>query len=70
MIADDSGPYGDFQTIGWMSGYMSALNVEYGFNRGIDKSFESIYYAVLNRCKETPLKLVSQAVRYVYLNEL
>lgn len=70
LIADDRGPYNDYQTVGWISGYMSALNVEYGFTKGVGESFESIYYAVLNRCKDTPLKLVQSAIVYVYINEL
>ena len=70
LIADSSGPYDDFQGVGWISGYMSALNVSYGFTKGVDKSFESIYYAVLNRCKETPLELMADAIIYVYANEL
>ncbi len=70
LIADSSGPYDDFQGVGWISGYISALNVEYGFTKGVDKSFESIYYAVLSRCKETPLELMQEAIVHVWIYEL
>ena len=70
MVALKGGPYDNFMEVGWISGYMSALNVEYGYTKGIDKSFESIYYAVLNRCKHTPLKLMQDAIVHVYVNEL
>ena len=70
MVALKGGPYDHFHEVGWISGYMSALNVEYGFTKGDGKSFESIYYAVLNRCKDTPLELMQSAITYVYINEL
>ena len=70
MVALKGGPYDNFMVVGWISGYMSALNVEYGYTKGVDKSFESIYYAVLNRCKDTPLKLMQSAIVDVYRDEL
>lgn len=70
MGALKGGPYDNWQEVGWISGYMSALNVENGLTKGNGKSFESIYYAVLNRCKDTPLELMQSAITYVYINEL
>lgn len=70
MIAENNRPYDDFHRVGWISGYISALNVEYGLTKGVDKSYESIYYAVLNRCKDTPLEMVQSAINYVYAYEL
>mgnify|MGYP006109937701 CR=1 FL=1 len=70
MVALTGGPYDNFDRVSWISGYISALNAEYGLTKGVDKSWESIYYAVLNRCKDTPLELMPSAILYVYINEL
>ena len=38
--------------------------------KGVNKSYESIYYAVKNRCEKAPLDLVAEAIQWVVLNEL
>ena len=70
MTAEDLSPYDDFHLVGWISGYISALNVEYGTSKGLNSSFESIYYAVKKRCEEEPLDLIAEAVQHIYIYNL
>lgn len=70
MIADDLSPYDDYHLVGWISGYISAINTEFGTTKGVNNSFESIYYAVKKRCEEEPLDLIAEAVQHVYIYKL
>ena len=67
---NQEGPYEDFHMVGWISGYISAINTEYDLQKGVNKSYESIYYAVKNRCEKAPLDLVAEAIQWVVRNEL
>jgi len=70
MIADDLSPYDDYHLVGWISGYISAINTEFGTTKGVNNSFESIYYAVKKRCEEEPLDIIAEAVQHVYMYKL
>ncbi|MBT6635959.1 MAG: hypothetical protein HOB48_04530 [Flavobacteriaceae bacterium] len=50
--------------------YMSALEFLTQYNKIKDISNDSLYYAVLQECKNKPLKNVGDAMLHVYFNEL
>lgn len=56
----------------WIQGYLSGLDDDKPNNnsrlKGVHK--DSLFYAVLNRCKAEPLKDLYEATEYVYYNKL
>ena len=58
--------------IAWMQGYLSGIDSDTSdqISRLKNVSKDSLYYSVINRCKDEPLEDFYEAVLWVYLNKL
>tara|TARA_B100001250_G_C19580676_1_gene691862 strand:- start:420 stop:758 length:339 start_codon:yes stop_codon:yes gene_type:complete len=64
--------WADMMYTAWIQGYMSGLddNKPSATSRLKNVSKDSLYFAVLNRCKAKPLDDLYEATDYVYFNQL
>ena len=64
--------WGDMMYTAWIQGYMSGLDDDKPSAtsrlKNVDK--DSLFFAVLNRCKAKPLDDLYEATEYVYFNQL
>ena len=59
-----------YQKNAWILGYITGRNYENNANKGRGVHPDSIYYAVLNYCRDNPLKDLDDAIQFIYDYEL